>query len=124
MAVAATNDLQGPCPRAGDGSLHLRTLVSGIADDPLDEWEAPSRAPQKGLGTVAVLYVGRVHDHGEKQAHRVGQDVALATHDLLAGIVAGRVERSPPLSAPFAVWLSMMAAVGLASRPAVSRTST
>jgi hypothetical protein len=28
------------------------------------------------------------------------------------------------LTAPFAVWLSMIAVVGLASRPAFSRTST
>src|ERR687894_623939 len=43
---------------------------------------------------------------------------------LVAGIVAGRIKRSPPLRAPFAVWLSMIAVVGLASRPAFSRTST
>jgi hypothetical protein len=30
----------------------------------------------------------------------------------------------PPLRAPLAVWLSMMAVVGLASRPACSRAST
>lgn len=45
------------------------------------------------------------------------------TFYLLAGVVAGRVEQSP-LRAPLAVWLSMVAVVGLASRPAASRTST
>jgi hypothetical protein len=33
---------------------------------------------------------------GEQQAERVGQDVALAADHLLAGIVAGRIKRSPP----------------------------
>ena len=52
------------------------------------------------------------------------QDVTLAANHLLACVVPGRVERSPPLSEPLAVWLSIIAVVGLASRPALSRTST
>ena len=51
------------------------------------------------------------------------QDVALATRDLLASIIALRVERRPPFCAAFALWLSMIAALGLASRPACSRTA-
>lgn len=124
VAVAAAHDLQLPRPGPGNGGFHFWTLVSGIADDALDEWEGPSCLPQEGLRPVAILHAGWVHNHTEQEPHRVGQNVALAADHLLAGIVAGRVERSPPLRAPFAVWLSMMAVVGLASRPAASRTST
>lgn len=46
VAVAAAHDLQPPRPGPGDGGFHLWTLVSGIADDLLDEWEGPSRLPQ------------------------------------------------------------------------------
>jgi hypothetical protein len=52
------------------------------------------------------------------------KDVALLALDLLAAIIAVRVDRRPPFSALFTLWLSMIAAVGLASRPACSRHST
>jgi len=124
MPVAAAHDLDLPGPGAGDDSRHLRPLVAGIANDPLDEGEEPARLAQQWLGTVAVLHAGRMHHDTKQQAKRVGQQVALAAGDLLAGIVAGRVERRAPFCAAFAVWLSMIAVLGLASRPACSRTMT
>lgn len=57
----------------------------------------------------------------KQQAFGVYEDVALLALDLLAGVIARRVDRSPPFSALLTLWLSMMAAVGLASRPAFSR---
>jgi hypothetical protein len=65
-----------------------------------------------------------VDDRLHQQALGVDQDVALLAFDLLACIVARRVDAGPPFSAPFTLWLSMIAAVGLASRPACSRHST
>jgi hypothetical protein len=65
-----------------------------------------------------------MHDDREQHADGVGQQVTLAADDLLARVVAGRVERRSPFCAPFAVWLSMIAVVRLASRPAPSRTAT
>jgi hypothetical protein len=62
----------------------------------------------------------RVH----QQALRVDQNVALLAPDRLARIVAGRVDRAPPFSAPFTLWLSMMAAVGLTARSTRSRQAT
>jgi hypothetical protein len=50
--------------------------------------------------------------------------VALAAQHLLARVDARRIKRGTPFGAPLALWLSMMAVVGLASRPACSRTST
>ena len=124
VPVAAADDLKLPSAGAGDNRFHLLPLVARVADDALNEGEVPSRLPEQRLRAVTVLHAGRVDVDGEQQAERVGQDVALAANDLLTGIVPGRVERSPPLTAPFAVWLSMIAVVGLASRPAFSRTST
>ena len=105
-------------------ACHLLPLIAGVADDALDEREAPSRLAEQSLGAVAVLYAGGVDVNGQQQAKCIRQNVALAAKHLLASVIAGRVERSPPLTAPFAVWLSMIAVVGLASRPAFSRTST
>ena len=103
VTVAAPNDLQVPRAGAGDGGLHLPSLVARVADDALDERKAPSRLPEQRLCAVAVLHARGMDADRQEQAERIGQDMALAANDLLAGIVPGRVERSPPLTAPFAV---------------------
>jgi hypothetical protein len=65
-----------------------------------------------------------MHDSVQQQALGIYQDMALLAVDFLAGIVAVRVNRDPPFPALFTLWLSMMAAVGLASRSANSRHLT
>src|SRR3712207_7809299 len=57
------------------------------------------------------------------RSERVDQDVPLLALDLLARVVARRVDARAPFSAPFTLWLSTIAAVGLASLPACSRRS-
>jgi hypothetical protein len=51
----------------------------------------------------------------------VDQDVSLLAFDLFACIIAVRVNIGPPFSALFTLWLSIMQAVGLASRSNASR---
>jgi hypothetical protein len=63
-------------------------------------------------------------DGVQQQTKRVYQNMALLALDLLARIIAVRINARPPFSALFTLWLSMMAAVGLASRSACSRHST
>jgi hypothetical protein len=58
----------------------------------------------------------------QQQAKRVNEKVALLALDFLARIVAVRIV-NPPFSALFTLWLSMMAALGLASWPSRSRHS-
>ena len=123
--VAAADDFDLPPAGAGDGSGHLRPLIARVADNALDAWEQPARLTQQRFGPVPVLHAGGMHDHREQHAVGVGQQVALAAGDLLARVVARRIERRAPFCAPFAVWLSMIAVVGLvAARPACSRTAT
>jgi hypothetical protein len=64
-----------------------------------------------------------MNDGVEQQAQRVYENVALLALDLLARIIAMRIDPGPPFSALFTLWLSMMAAVGLASRSPCSRHS-
>ena len=111
-------------PVRAHGGGHLRPLIACVADDALDEGKQPARLPQQRFGAVPVLHVGGMDDHREQHADGVGQQVTLAPDDFLARVVAGRIERRAPFCAPFAVWLSMIAVVGLASRPACSRTAT
>lgn len=124
MLVAAADDLELPCPGSPHGGSHLRPLIACITDGAFDEREQAPRLPRQWLGPVAVLHIGRLHHDREQQAERVRQQVALAADDLLGRVVAGRVERGAPFCAASAVWLSMIAVVGLAARPATSRTAT
>jgi len=59
-----------------------------------------------------------------QQALRIDEDVPLLALDLLARVIARRIDAAPPFSTLFTLWLSMIAAVGLASRPASSRHLT
>jgi len=101
VAITAAHDLENPCAGPRQSGLHLAALIPCISDDALDEREGPSGLPQQGLSPVPVLHAGGMNGDRQEQAQRIGQDVALAACDLLARIIAGRVERSPPLRAPF-----------------------
>ena len=101
-----------------------RALVAAVGEDPLDEWEQPARLLEHGQAAVAVLDVGGMDARAQQQTERVDQDVALASLDLLARVVARRVGARPPFSALLTLWLSRIAALGLASLPACSRAWT
>jgi hypothetical protein len=71
-------------------------------------------------GISMRLRRGFMHDETNKVSLRIGNDMALAGLDLLAG---ASKPRGPSLSVVFTDWLSMTPAAGLASRPAFSRTA-
>ena len=121
--VRALDDLKRPGAGLFHHGGHLRSLVAAVADDALDEREAPARLAEQGLRSVAILHAGGVHIHVQQQAERVDEDVALAAENLLARIKPLRIKRAPPFTAPLALCVSMIAVVGLASRPACSRHS-
>ena len=123
MAIAPAHDLRVPRPCPLNNGLHFRALISGVADQPCEEGEHSTRLSQQGLGAVPILNVGSVHDDAEQETERVGQNVTLSANHLLVCVVAGWIERRAPFCADFAVWLSIIASVGLASRPARSRSA-
>jgi hypothetical protein len=67
------------------------------------------------------LDIHGVADGAQQPSLRVYQDMALLPVDLFARIKARRVNADPSVSAAFMLWLSMIAAVGLASRSATVR---
>ena len=73
---------------------------------------------------VAILNVSGMNDGMYQQALRINENVALLALDLLSRVVARRINRSPPFSALLTLWLSITAAVGLASLPIASRHFT
>ena len=96
MEIRAFDDLYLPASGAGRGFGHFRPLISGIGEDPLDEWKTPPRRAQQIAGAVAVLNVGGQNAHAEQKAERVDEDVTLALRDFLARVIALRVERGAP----------------------------
>jgi len=100
-------------------------LIAAITVDALNEREETTRtAVEHQRQPVAILNIGGMDRYAQQQAERIDKDMALATRDLLARIEALRVEQGAPFCAPLALWLSMIAVVGLASRPVRSRTAT
>ena len=65
-----------------------------------------------------------MHDGMHQKSFGIDQDMSLLALDLLARIVPVRIDVGIPLSALFTLWLSMMQAVGLASRATRSRHCT
>ena len=122
--VRSLDDLQTPGTGTPHGQRHLAPRVSAISKDAFDEREQSSRSTQQVESPITVLNISGMNDDVQQQAQCVDQDVPLSTFDLLARVVARRIEQSPPFCAPFAVCESMMAAVGLGSRPSCSRTAT
>lgn len=124
MPITAFHDLDAPGSGARDGPGHPRSLIAAIGEDALNEGKAAACPAQEVERPVAVLHIGRMHNNGQQEAERIDEDVALAAGDLLARVEALAVDRGPPFEAAVAVWLSMIATLGLASRPARSRVST
>ena len=83
-------------PRVADDLGHLWPLVGGIGEDALDERERASSPAQQFAGAVAILHIGGMNDDAQQQTKRVDEDVALATRDLFARIIALRVKRGAP----------------------------
>ncbi len=117
MQLIALDDFDDPISGAGCGSGSARSPITGIGEDAQDEREQGARAfIENKRGAVAILNVGGVNGGAQQQAKRVYENVALLALDLLARIIPMRIDARPPFSALFTLWLSMMAAVGLASR--------
>ncbi len=78
------------------------------------------------MEAVGVLDGGRVHQDAERQPVRVHREVAHRSATRLdpCSRLAASQPRGPPLSVVLALGVSMIAAVGPASRPAPSRSMT
>jgi len=101
-----------------------RPFVGTVGEQRFEIGEEAEQRHQQSVAAVAILNVGGGDDAVQEQALRIDQNVALLALDQLARIKAGRIDARPPFSALLTLWLSMMQAVGLASRSAFSRHLT
>lgn len=68
--------------------MHEAAGVAAIGEDAFHERVALARSLERQLAAVTVLNVGGMDADRKQPAIGVGQDVALATGDLLAGVIA------------------------------------
>ena len=109
---------------AGNAVEEDRPGIGAICEQLAEEGELSEQGGQQQQAAVAILHVGGGDQGVQQQPERVNQDVPLLAFDQLTGVEAMRIDRRPPFSALFTVWLSTMQAVGLASRSACSRHFT
>ena len=96
MRVGALDDLDLPASCRANQSGCLCARIAAICVDAFDEREAGAGLLQKVDGCVPVLYVCGKHDDVQQKAERVDEDVALAPLDLLARVIALRVNFRAP----------------------------
>lgn len=113
-----------PGEDAGQGAVKDRPLIGVVGEQLSEKGEQAEQRCQEHAAAVAILNVGGGDDAVQEQALRIDQNMAFLALDQLARIEAVAIDVRPPFSALFTLWLSMMQAVGLASRPAFSRHLT
>ena len=106
---------------AGQGTVKDRAFIGAVGEQFAQEGEQAKQGRKQRHAAVAILNVGGGDDAVQQQALRIDQNMPLLALDQLARVEAVRIDASPPFSALFTLWLSMMQAVGLASRSAFSR---
>jgi hypothetical protein len=104
--------------------LELPPLIAGIGEQRPQKGISAEQGRQQQDATIAILNIGGMNDGVQQQAQCIYENVALLALDLLACIIARRIDAGPPFSALFTLWLSIMATVGLASRFSCSRHAT
>ena len=75
-----------------DDERHLPACINAISKDVFNEWKQSSCPAQQLEGAITVLNIRRMNDNAQQEAQRVDQDVPLAAFDLLARVVARRIE--------------------------------
>ena len=98
--------------------------ITAVGEDVRDERDRSPRPADQFRGAIAILHARRNDLDAEQQPYRVDDDVAFDAFDFLASVVTDRIRMAPPFSVALTAWVSMIAAVGDASRPACSRVKT
>ena len=101
-----------------------RPRIGAIGKQFCKKWESAEQRREQRDAAVAILNTSGMNDRVQQQALHVDENMPLLALDQLARIEPVRIDTGPPFSALFTLWLSMMQAVGLASRSTFSRHST
>jgi hypothetical protein len=104
--------------------MEVRSSVGAIGEQFCEKRKLTEQRGQQPDAAVAILNTSGMNDCVQQQALHVDENMSFLAFDQLACIEPVRINAGPPFSALFTLWLSMMQAVGLASRSTFSRHST
>ncbi len=97
------------------------SLIAAVGIKLQKEWMQTEEGRHQQRATVAILDIGGMHHRVKHETRGIDDYMPLLAVDFLPRIIAMRIDAAPPFSAPFTLWLSITAAVGLASRSTCSR---
>ena len=116
-AVAAANDHQCPSSELLDPLFQLPG-VGGVDPQCFQSRALETDLLNQPTRPIAILDVGAVHHDANGQSQGIDDKMAFASFNLLASV---ETALRPPFSPVLTDWLSMIAALGAASRPSISR---
>ena len=111
-------NLHLPAERCFDPLDEAALLVRAIGPDQLEPREAPLERPEELFAPVMILDVGFMHEQMQDHPSGIDEQVPLAPFHAFAPVKAAR----PPFWLVFTDWLSIIAALGVGSRPVLTRT--
>ncbi len=112
------DDLDLPAELRIDPLAEAFLLICAIGPDQLETRKVSPQRRKQELATASVLKVGFMHQHMQDQPIRVDEQMTFPALDLFSPIEAAK----PPFWLVFTDWLSMIAALGVGSRPCFTRT--
>jgi hypothetical protein len=74
----------------------FRSLISAVCEQRLQKWKHAEQCRHDENASIAVLDVGRMNDSVEQETYCIDKNVPLLALDLLARIVAVRINARPP----------------------------
>ena len=99
-------------------------MISTVGKQLRKERKPTEQRRQQCDAAITILNASGMNDGVQQQTQRIDENMSLLALDQFARIEPVRINAGPPFSALFTLWLSMMQAVGLASRSAFSRHLT
>ena len=98
--IGALDDFQVPRPELANRRCGGGPLVAAVGEHPHDEGKEAPDLLEERQRAIAILDIGGLDVNRQDQAERIDDDVAFLAFDLLAGVIARRIDPRPPFSAP------------------------
>ena len=117
MQVTTLDNLNNPS-ECVFGPTHKCPGITSIHPYPFQLPKSIAQFLQNQPSPITILNVGGVYYHNQNQAEGINEQVPLTPRNLFSGVITA----TPPFSAVFTLWLSMIAALGVGLCPAWQRT--